>query len=191
MTQTPFTVRPATSMLVARRFAAVAVGVALLAASAKTQVPFWPVPMTLQLLAVWALAVAYGPSLAFTTFTAYLAAGALSLPVFAGATAGPAYLLGPTGGYLAGMLVASGVVGRLAYGRGLIDTALALLVGVAIVYACGALWLLRFLPPGEVPQKAVGLFAVVDLIKVAIVAFGATALALPLARLRAWLGLAL
>jgi hypothetical protein len=97
------------------RFAALAIGGALaLAMSAKAQVPFYPVPMTLQTLVVLAIGAAFGARLAAATVLLYLAEGVLGLQVFAGASAGPAYMAGPTGGYLVGFLVAAALVGWLA-----------------------------------------------------------------------------
>ena len=84
-------------------------GVAVLTASAKITVPFWPVPMTLQTMAIMAIALATGPRVACATVLGYLAAGAAGLPVFAGTPErgiGLAYMVGPTGGYLLGYLVA-------------------------------------------------------------------------------------
>src|SRR5258708_1057561 len=68
-----------------------------LAVSAKIQVPFWPIPMTMQSLVVLMIGIAYGGPLAAATVLAYLAEGLAGLPVFAGAAAGPAYLMGPSG----------------------------------------------------------------------------------------------
>ena len=84
-------------------------GAALLAASAKVQVPFYPVPQTLQTMIVLLLGAAFGARLGAATVALYLAAGAAGLPVFAGSPEkgiGIAYMLGPTGGYLAGFVVA-------------------------------------------------------------------------------------
>jgi biotin transport system substrate-specific component len=89
------------------------IGSILLTISAKIQVPFWPVPMTMQTLVVLVLGVAYGWRLAGATVLLYLAQGALSLPVFAGG-GGLAYMSGPTGGYLVGFLLAAVAVGWLA-----------------------------------------------------------------------------
>ena len=72
----------------------VVVGTVLLAASAKVQVPFWPVPMTMQTFVVLLLGIAYGPRLGFMTGALYLVEGAFGLPVFAKG-AGMAYLMGP------------------------------------------------------------------------------------------------
>ncbi|MFZ1681864.1 MAG: biotin transporter BioY, partial [Rhizobiaceae bacterium] len=89
-------------------------------ASAKFQVPFYPVPMTLQTLVLFLIAATYGPRLAVATVGLYLVEGAVGLPVFAGAPEkgiGLAYMAGPTGGYLAGYLAAAGLV-SLAVARG-------------------------------------------------------------------------
>ncbi|MEK7245150.1 MAG: biotin transporter BioY, partial [Pseudomonadota bacterium] len=60
------------------------VGTAIIAISAKIQVPFWPVPMTLQTLAIVVIAMAFGARLGFATLVLYLLEGAVGLPVFAG-----------------------------------------------------------------------------------------------------------
>src|SRR5688572_23832315 len=78
----------------------VLVGTALLTLSAKINVPTWPVPVTLQSFAVAALAAAFGWRIGVATVAAYILEGLAGLPVFAGAAAGPAYLLGPTGGFI-------------------------------------------------------------------------------------------
>ena len=66
-------------------------GTAALALSAKVQVPFWPVPMTMQSLVVLLIGIGYGSRLAAITLLAYIAEGFSGLPVFAGSSAGPAY----------------------------------------------------------------------------------------------------
>ena len=58
-------------------------GTLLLAVSSKIQVPFWPVPMTMQTFIVFIIGMSYGWKLAFSTLVVYLAEGALGLPVFA------------------------------------------------------------------------------------------------------------
>ncbi len=83
-------------------------GALALTLGAKIQVPFWPVPMTLQTLALMLVIGLGGLRLALASVTAYLGAGLAGLPVFAGALAGPAYFAGPTAGFLAGFLVAAG-----------------------------------------------------------------------------------
>src|SRR5690242_2184992 len=60
------------------------VGTLLLTLSAKVQIPFWPVPMTMQTFVVLVLGMAYGWRLALATMALYLVEGAIGLPVFAG-----------------------------------------------------------------------------------------------------------
>ena len=123
------------------------IGSAVLWASAKIQVPFYPVPMTLQTLAVLGLGMAYGWRLAFATLLLYLAQGAFGLPVFAGTPEkgiGLAYIMGPTGGYLLGFLLAATLCGWLAergWDRNVATTALAMLLGNIVIYVPGLLWL--------------------------------------------------
>ena len=128
-------------------------GTALLTISAKMQVPFWPVPMTMQTFAVLVIAMAYGPRLGVATIALYLAEGAAGLPVFAGTPAtgiGLAYMAGPTGGYLAGFLVSGYVVGLLArrgWDRNLFSGLAARLIGTALIFACGFAWLSTLIGP--------------------------------------------
>jgi biotin transport system substrate-specific component len=92
-------------------------GSLLLWVSAKVQVPFWPVPMTMQTFVVLGLGAAFGWRLGMATVALYLLEGAMGLPVFAGTPEkgiGLAYMAGPTGGYLAGFVVAAGITGWLA-----------------------------------------------------------------------------
>lgn len=154
-------------------------GVALMTLSAKVQIPFWPVPMTLHTMAVMGFAVLFGPRIAVAIFMGYLAAGAAGLPVFSGAPErgiGLAYMAGPTGGYLLGYLLASAFTGALARQRGLIGQAGAMLAGLAVVYAAGALWLAGFIPAGQVFALGVLPFLPGDLLKIAIVALAARAI---------------
>ncbi|WP_282606152.1 biotin transporter BioY [Pelagibius sp. Alg239-R121] len=122
-------------------------GSAALWISAKIQVPFFPVPMTMQTLVVLAIGMAYGWRLGAATILLYLAEGAAGLPVFAGTPEkgiGLAYMVGPTGGYLAGFLVAAVAVGWLAergWDRSILKTAAAMFIGNALIYLLGLLWL--------------------------------------------------
>ena len=119
------------------------VGSALLTVSAKIQVPFWPVPMTMQTFAVLVIGMAYGWRLGAATVLLYLVQGAAGLPVFAGG-GGAAYMAGTTGGYLAGFLVAAALVGVLAergWDRSVGATLLAMAMGTAIIFLLGVAWL--------------------------------------------------
>jgi len=119
-------------------------GSALLAISAKVQVPFWPVPMTLQTLAILAIGMAFGSRLGAATVLLYLAEGFVGLPVFAGAAAGPAYFAGPTAGYLIGFVASAWLIGWLAergWDRSLLRCLIAMAVGHAVVFVFGVSWL--------------------------------------------------
>lgn len=119
-------------------------GSALLALSAKVQVPFWPVPMTMQTLAILVIGMAYGSRLGTATVLLYLAEGLAGLPVFAGANAGPAYFMGPTAGYLVGFVVSVWLIGWLAergWDRSLLRGTMAMTVGHGVILVCGVAWL--------------------------------------------------
>lgn len=142
---------------------------ALIALGAKVQVPFWPVPMTLHTLAVLLISVVLGPRLGFAAMSAYLAAGLAGLPVFSGSPErgiGLAYMVGPTGGYLLGYLIASWLTGWLAQGRGLVPTGAAMLAGLAVVYAAGLVWLMNFVPAAKVVAVGFAPFILGDLVKI-------------------------
>jgi biotin transport system substrate-specific component len=135
------TVWPKSQLL--HKAALVGLGVVLLAISSKVQVPFWPVPMTLQTLVVLMIGATSGARLAGATLLSYLAAGAVGLPVFA-TGAGLAYMAGPTGGYLAGFLLAAVVTGYLAdkgYGRSILSALALFAIGEVAIFALGTGWL--------------------------------------------------
>ena len=78
-----------------------------MALSAQVQVPLWPVPVTGQTFAVLVVGMALGWRLGAATLLLYAMEGALGLPVFAGFSGGPAVLAGPTGGFIAGFVLAA------------------------------------------------------------------------------------
>lgn len=134
-----------------RAFLLAVLGSAMLTLSAKLQIPFWPVPMTMQTFVVLVLGMAYGWRLGAVSVVLYLAQGALGLPVFAGTPErgiGLAYMIGPTGGYLVGFLLAALALGWLAergWGRTLGGTLLAMAAGHAVIFVCGVAWLANLL----------------------------------------------
>lgn len=154
-------------------------GVLALWAAAKIQVPFWPVPMTLQTLALLGIAAAMGLRLGLATIFAYLALGAVGAPVFAGTPekgVGLAYMLGGTGGYLIGYVMAVALVGWLAergWDRRVITALPMTLAGAAVIYIPGLLWL-GALFGWDKPILAWGLYPFIagDVVKAALVAFG-------------------
>ncbi len=166
--------RPGTGRAEGLRMALLALGGSLLLwASAKVQVPFWPVPMTLQTAAVFLIGLAYGPRLGLATVALYLAEGAAGLPVFAGTPEkglGLAYMLGPTGGYLLGFLAAAWIAGLAAERRlGPVGTALVLLAASAALYLPGLAWLATFVGPAKALQLGLVPFIPGDLLKLALV----------------------
>jgi biotin transport system substrate-specific component len=123
--------------------AVVVVGSALLALSAHVQVPFWPVRLSMQSFVVLAIGLACGRQVGTATVLAYLAEGAVGLPVFQGG-AGLAYMAGPTGGYLLGFLLAVVTVGTLAdhgAARCWHGAFTILLLGIVLIYLPGVAWL--------------------------------------------------
>ncbi|MEX0385962.1 biotin transporter BioY [Spiribacter onubensis] len=140
------------SQSLARQVVSVLAGTLLLALSARVQIPFWPVPFSMQTFVVLALGMVYGPALGAATVLAYLGQGLVGLPVFV-AGGGPAYLAGPTGGYLLGMVPAAWVAGELVrrgWGADPIRAVAAAAAGNMAVYVLGVTWLAVWL--GSVSQ---------------------------------------
>ncbi|MGL4965098.1 MAG: biotin transporter BioY [Inquilinus sp.] len=128
----------------------VVLGTALMALSAKIQVPFYPVPMTLQSGVVLLIGGAYGWRLGGLTMLAYIAEGFAGLPVFAGPVAGPAYLAGPTAGYLVGFVVSAALMGlavERGWTRSLVGMAVAITVASLIPFVTGVAWLAVLIGP--------------------------------------------
>lgn len=135
-----------------KQAALVILGVAVLAVAAKIRVPMWPspVPITLGTFAVLSIGAAYGPRLGLVTLLGYLLIGALGFDVFAGSSAeknGLAYMMGGTGGYLLGYVLATLALGwaaRAGWDRAVLPMAGAMLIGNALIYVPGLLWLHQF-----------------------------------------------
>ena len=122
----------------------VALGTALLTLSAKVNLPLPYVPMTLQTLVVLMIGAAYGWRLGCATVIAYLAEGAIGLPVFAGPIGGLAPLFGPTGGYLVGFVPAAFATGWLSergWDRSVPRLFVAMALGHIIILGAGYAWL--------------------------------------------------
>ena len=109
--------------------------------------PFTPVPVTLQTFAVLLTGCLLGSRRGALSVVLYAAEGSVGLPFFSGGTSGIAHLLGPTGGYLVGFALCAFVVGMFAE-RGLgakwPGRLFMLLVGNAVIYVPGLLWLGMF-----------------------------------------------
>lgn len=135
--------------------ALVALGIAILTLSAKIQLYIWPspVPVTMGTFAVLALGAAYGPRLGLATILGYMGLGALGADVFAGSGSvhGLAYMMGSTGGYLAGYVLATaalGIAARAGWDRSVVKMAGAMLIGNALIYVPGVLWLKHVIVAG-------------------------------------------
>ena len=145
-----------------------------LTASAKLNVPFYPVPMTMQTLVVLMLGAAYGWRLATATVVLYLVEGALGLPVFAGTPAlgiGLPYMMGPTGGFLAGFVAGAALVGWLCergLGRSFAGMALAMLLGHVAIFAFGYGWLATIAGPQVAWTAGVAPFFLATVLKTAL-----------------------
>ncbi|WP_299657248.1 biotin transporter BioY [uncultured Tateyamaria sp.] len=125
----------------------VVLGIALLAVAAKIKVPMWPVPITMGTFAVLTIGAAYGARLGLVTILGYMIIGALGFDVFASSSAeayGVTYMMGGTGGYLVGYVLATVALGALAqrgWDRSVVWMALAMLIGNALIYLPGLAWL--------------------------------------------------
>lgn len=125
----------------------VILGIAVLAISAKIRVPMWPVPITMGTFAVLSIGAAYGARLGLATILGYLIVGALGFDVFVGSSAetyGLNYMMGSTGGYLAGYVLATAALGALAargWDRSFGRMALAMVIGNVLIYVPGLFWL--------------------------------------------------
>lgn len=162
-----------------RAVALMALGVVLLTISAKAKFVIGPVPHTLQTLVVLLIGASYGWRLGASTILAYLATGLSGLPVFAGEIAGAAALVGTTGGYLLGFVLAATLVGWLAergWDKSIVLTVVAMVLGNLVIYAIGASWLASIIGAEKAWTFGVLPFLGVDAVKI-----GFAALALPLA----------
>ncbi len=149
-------------------------GTGLLTLSAKIQVPFYPVPMTMQTFTLLVISMTFGLKLGSLTVFLYLVEGAVGLPVFAGTPLkgiGWAYMVGPTGGYLLGFLIAACTVGYLAengFDRTFFHTFIAMLIGTLLIFLCGFAWLSGFFGLEKAMQLGVLPFVWSELFKIAL-----------------------
>ncbi len=162
--------RPSETVGSLRAFVLVALGTALMALSAKVNLPLPYVPMTLQSLVVLMIGAAYGWRLGSATMIAYLAEGAMGLPVFAGPVGGLAPLVGPTAGYLFGFVLAAFATGWLAergWDRSVVLLFVAMAVGHIVIFVAGFGWLSFGLGLGAAKAWQVGVlpFIAASLVK--------------------------
>jgi biotin transport system substrate-specific component len=180
MANTAIPSRPATLAAFAEgsfaRKAAIAVTGSLFL-SAMSQIAIgWPVPTTLQTLAVILIGLTFCFRLATATLALYLAEGAIGLPVFA--LFKPLLPLGPSAGYLLGFLFQVAIIGWLVdrgLARGFLGAAVAVLIGEVVMFASGAAWLSTFMGQPSLVENLTAAFKVgvvpfiaVDLVKAAL-----------------------
>jgi biotin transport system substrate-specific component len=152
-------------------------GTAFIAALAQISftIPGTVVPFTGQTLAVLMVGTTYGARLGFATFATYLLAGIAGAPVFADGAYGIERVTGATGGYLVGMFAATTLLGWLAERKAdqkFVTSFPALLIGDAVIFTFGLLWLHHSLGLSWSATLANGLtpFLLAEALKIAIVA---------------------
>jgi len=138
--------------------------------------PFSPVPITLQVLFVLLSGALLGGNLGALSQIVYVLLGCLGLPVFAGGTSGFGVLIGPTGGYIFGFILAAYVAGKLVENKNNLSyfrIFLILMVGVLVIYLLGALQLMLVAKLDFTKALLVGVlpFIGVDLVKAALASF--------------------
>ena len=149
------------------------IGSFLLTISAKVQIPFYPVPMTMQTLVVLLIGMTYGPYLAAVTISLYIVKGVMGFPVFAGG-GGIAYVIGPTGGYIIGFLISATFLGLLAsrgWGKTWKTTAISMIAGVFIIFLSGITWLSIYIGFEAAILKGFIPFIYADCLKIIIASF--------------------
>jgi len=182
-TQTPYltlaeAIFPQTGLaLRVKQLLLVVAGITALALAAKIKIPMFPVPMTMGTFAVLSIGAAYGARLGLATILGYMLSGALGFDVFAGSSAevsGVTYMMGGTGGYLVGYVLAVlalGALTRRGWDRARGKMALAMLLGNVLIYVPGLIWL-TVLYGVDAPILAWGLtpFLLGDVVKLALAA---------------------
>ena len=164
----------------------VALMTAVTAVAAQIAIPIFPVPFTLQVLAVILSGFLLGPRYGALAQVIYVIIGALGAPVFAEFSGGLARVLGPTGGYLLSYPIAAAIAGlaaptvaRSSRSRALSYGFLCGCLALAVIYAAGAVWLavVTDLPIAVAVAQGVLIFVPFDLIKVSLAVLVAVAAA--------------
>jgi biotin transport system substrate-specific component len=138
-----------TRSTVASQISMILTGTVFLAVMAQIAfpIPGSPVPFTGQTLGVLLLGTAYGAGLGFSTIAFYLLMGMAGAPIFSSGTSGIERIVGPTGGYLVGMLISSLVLGALAgrkWDQRIKTVIPTMIIGNLVIFAIGLLWLNQY-----------------------------------------------
>lgn len=135
-------------------------GSLFVALCAQISVPLWPVPVTGQTFAVLSVGLVCGWRIGGMALSLYLLEGSLGLPFFAGGKGGWAAVMGPSGGYIFGFILAAALVGFLAergWDKSFLKTSVAMFLGNVVLYVPGLIWLADFYAgPGEQYIAATG-----------------------------------
>lgn len=181
---------PATAASTASRTRSIAfcgLSVALMAVSAWITVPFGPVPFTLQTFVMVFVLLALMPKQAIGSVAAYLAMGAVGLPVFSSMRGGIGVLAGPTGGFVWGFLLGTAVavgflalcakLGKTGENRPIALDICAALIFEVVIYLCGWFQLMGVanMSPAAAFAAAVAPFIIIDVIKMVAAVFTARA----------------
>ena len=148
-------------------------GSLLVAIAAQIKIPMWPVPVTLQTLAVLLVGGVLGSRLGALSLMLYLFEGAIGLPVFAGGGGSLAYFAGPTTGYLIGFVAAAYVVGwfcERGWDRKVGTAVFVMLLGSATIYLFGLPWLAQYTGLDNVLQLGLFPFIPGDILKAIVAA---------------------
>lgn len=148
-------------------------GSIFVALAAQVSVPMVPVPMTLQTFAVLSVGAAFGARLGMATLILYALEGAVGLPVFANLSGGLPVLMGPTGGYILGFILAAGLVGWLVERFGSSNgwkLGQIMLAGAVLIYVPGLAWLAQFTGASRVLELGFFPFVLGDVVKAVLAA---------------------
>ena len=142
-----------------------------IAAQVAIPLPFTPVPLTLQPLAVIFVGVALGSTRGAAAAALYLLEGMSGLPVFAQGHSGPAWLLGATAGYLYSYPFAAWVAGYISergWGSTILRAVSGMLLALTVIYLGGWSWLAVLTDARYAFAAGVAPFVLADVIKVAL-----------------------
>ena len=158
-----------------RHIVLVITGAVFVAACAQVVIPTLPVPFTGQTFGVLLVGGALGFRRGAISLLLYLLIGAIGLPIFASGKSGVDIVLGATGGYLVGFVVAGAIVGRLAelgWDRRIGGSLAAMAIGTAVIYAIGVPWLkvATGLPWADALSAGMTKFLIWDAAKLAVAA---------------------
>ena len=142
--------------------------------SAKTKVPFYPVPMTMQTFIIMAIGIAFGKRVGLLILLTYFLEGLFGLPVFAGTPEkgiGLSYILGPTCGYLMGYFITVYLSGNIKSEDKILTRITKLIIAIIPTYVLGIIWLSTIFGWNDsVIKLGVAPFVLAELFKITLLA---------------------